>query len=1107
MEAFCYHQAGWVDPSYNSRNSSGLPNLSECAQLTTMVWIPAFFFWILLPVFAAQVWRLRKRKSFKPLPYTNLLLTKFGVTGILFLDALLLFLKYFDDGNELALPSVVYLTYPLVRAITMAGIFFCMRLARQNGWVSSGILFNTWLLHTICAGPELYGWYLRLTSNNSASNAESISIFRFITFLIWFIGVAAQTFLFAFADKRSEEEKLKSESSPELDSSFLNRLFLWWFNPLPMAGAKKDLTIEDLFELNRGSRSEYLVPLWDHYWNPTMKAYKEKKRELLAEGATSTLLSKGTTNGLSKDTSEKKSRVKSRDKAKLPPPSVVYNLFKMFKWELISAAAIKMCADVLQFANPFLLKKLIDFVTDENAKLWQGLCYALLMFFVSELRSFMVNQYFFVMFRAGIKVQTVLTAAVYKKTLRLSSAARRERTVGQIVNLMAIDVERFQMITHQIQLFWSSPFQITLALIFLFNTLGASALPGMVIMMIFVPLSVFSSFFTRGWQMQQMKLKDERSKMINEILNGIKVIKLYAWEMPMMETIEAIRKKELACILKSGLLKGVVDTFNFWSPFLVAICSFATFTLLDPANNLLTPQVAFVSLTLFNQIRSPMAMIGFLINTFIQCLVSNKRLKEYLVAEEISENAIDRTPETGGRLEAISIRDADFTWGSIPEGGSNGSSSAESKASSSVSTIQDVNLEVTRGTLLAVVGKVGAGKSSLLSALLGEMEKLRGYVGIRGQMAYVPQSAWIRNMTLQENIIFGRPYDRKFYKKVIDACALQADLDALPHGDATEIGEKGINLSGGQKARVSLARAVYQNYDIYLLDDPLSAVDSHVGKHIFDQVIGPNGMLRNKTRILVTHGVGFLKEVDQIILLADGQIKESGTFTELLANKGKFSQLIEEVKKESAPDSVSFCEEETKITSRTFDDGDDFEEYDDTAISIMSNGEIDTQAFYERQISTVSAADNTSPVRRTGSELRSRTNTNQSVQSAEDAIRMNKEKLIEKEKVETGRVKKSVYFDYMKSAGMVLSTFYFGLYCFFQALQVGRSIWLSQWSDDNEKLSHNANYTTSTSLGVRLGVYMLFGIGEALAFYFALMAMLFGGLAASRNLHNPLLKI
>uniref|UniRef100_A0A915EWI1 Multidrug resistance-associated protein 1 n=1 Tax=Ditylenchus dipsaci TaxID=166011 RepID=A0A915EWI1_9BILA len=498
-----------------------------------------------------------------------------------------------------------------------------------------------------------------------------------------------------------------------------------------------------------------------------------------------------------------------------------------------------------------------------------------------------------------------------------------------------------------------------------------------------------------------------------------------------------------------------------------------------------------------------MTMIGLLINQTVQALVSNKRLKEFLVAEEISDNAIDRTPETGGSLEAISVRDADFSWGA-------GTLETEptDTDSRSTATIQDIQLEVRRGTLLAVVGKVGSGKSSLLSALLGEMDKLRGYVGVRGQVAYVPQTAWIRNMSLRDNIVFGKPFDRKYYDKVLDVCALTPDLATLPLGDDTEIGEKGINLSGGQKARVSLARAVYQNYDVYLLDDPLSAVDSHVGKHIFEKVIGPNGILRNKTRILVTHGISFLKEADRIVLLENGRITESGTYTELLAHKNKFSELVEEDKGDTSSPKEELADEDPKSPLNYEDD--DFAEYDESAMSIFGAEaaiDIEMPANIERQMSTASDALQASQNDRTRSSVSPRRLTSQTLENtaAKAATdKFNKDKLIQKEHVETGRVKRTVYLDYVTAAGYFLSSVFFLLYCSFQVLQLGRSVWLSKWADDNVESGNQTH--TSTSIGVRLGVYALFGIGEAVSYYIALIALLFGGIAASKNLHSPVLQ-
>merc|ERR1719495_1204653 len=207
-------------------------------------------------------------------------------------------------------------------------------------------------------------------------------------------------------------------------------------------------------------------------------------------------------------------------------------------------------------------------------------------------------------------------------------------------------------------------------------------------------------------------------------------------------------------------------------------------------------------------------------------------------------------------------------------------------------SLKNIDLKIPKGSLCAVVGTVGSGKSSLLSALLGEMERISGRVSVSGRIAYVSQQAWIQNATLKDNILFGSKMQAEKYNKSIDDCALTTDLEILPARDETEIGEKGINLSGGQKQRVAVARAVYADADLYLLDDPLSAVDSHVGKHIFDKVIGPHGCLKNKTRVLVTHGVTFLPQVDNIVVMKKGVISEVGSYRELLAQKGDFAEFL-----------------------------------------------------------------------------------------------------------------------------------------------------------------------------------------------------------------------
>lgn len=233
-----------------------------------------------------------------------------------------------------------------------------------------------------------------------------------------------------------------------------------------------------------------------------------------------------------------------------------------------------------------------------------------------------------------------------------------------------------------------------------------------------------------------------------------------------------------------------------------------------------------------------------------------KLIIPYSCAEEIDPNNVTQNPSEN----SLSITDGTFTWGG------------------ETTTLKNINMKVKKGDLTAVVGSVGCGKTSLISALLGEMEKLNGQVNVDGRIAYVPQQAWIQNATLKDNILFGKAFEKQKYDKVIEACALTQDLAMLPGGDQTEIGEKGINLSGGQKQRVALARAVYSGADIYLLDDPLSAVDSHVGKHIFDNVFGENGLLKDKTRLLVTHAIVYLPKVNEIYVMVNGEITESGSY-------------------------------------------------------------------------------------------------------------------------------------------------------------------------------------------------------------------------------------
>jgi ATP-binding cassette subfamily C (CFTR/MRP) protein 1 len=344
-------------------------------------------------------------------------------------------------------------------------------------------------------------------------------------------------------------------------------------------------------------------------------------------------------------------------------------------------------------------------------------------------------------------------------------------------------------------------------------------------------------------------------------------------------------------------------------------------------------------------------------------IVSIKRLNKFLNSKEI-----DPTNVTNDASEfALSIQDGNFSW------------------DGSEKTLRNINLSVKKGNFTAVVGQVGNGKSSLISALLGEMEKLTGTVNVDGSIAYASQLAWIQNATLQDNILFGKPMNKDFYEKVIHACALTADLAMLPGGDMTEIGEKGINLSGGQKSRVSLARAVYSGAEIYILDDPLSAVDSHVGKHIFDNVLSENGLLKGKTRFLVTHALSNLPKVDEILVIKNGEISESGSYKELLAQKGAFSEFLIQYLQEHPDDVAEIPEDE------------------DLKVLIKRSISVDSQTSGSR-----------SSLRRRGSKI------SQKEEKVEKEENVEGEKLIEAEDVAIGSVGIDVYIRYFKSVGLGL---------------------------------------------------------------------------------------
>jgi len=460
-------------------------------------------------------------------------------------------------------------------------------------------------------------------------------------------------------------------------------------------------------------------------------------------------------------------------------------------------------------------------------------------------------------------------------------------------------------------------------------------------------------------------------------------------------------------------------------------------------------------------------MLPMMIASVIQSSVSIKRINKYMNLHELSEDRDVKKDDTNEN--AVTIEKASFSWSNHITG---------------EPTLKNIDFGIKKKSLTAIVGSVGTGKSSLMSAILGEMEKISGTTSVDGSIGYCAQQAWIQNATLKENILFHNEFDKKRYNKILESCAMKADLETLPAGDATEIGEKGINLSGGQKHRVALARVIYSDVDICLLDDPLSAVDSHVGRHIFDNVIGPDGLLADKTRIVVTNAVNFLSQVDEILVLKDGEIAERGTYQELLDQQGPFSQFLQE--------------------HGTDEDG-------DASDSDATVEELQRQESLEKESS--------SPEKRASLQrLRSRKST-----TGEDVKSPKKtETQYETEKMETGKVKLEVYLYYVKNMGFGLFGACVSMFTLYQICSTGSSIWLSVWSNRAENATNPESVpefeeisTNSTSLNNTsnihdeekwfLTVYGLFGVGQTITVVFAALLLYLSTLTGAKTLHNKML--
>ncbi|KAG7051310.1 ABC transporter transmembrane region [Colletotrichum scovillei] len=916
--------------------------------------------------------------------------------------------------------------------------------------LSLGVIFAIqWLEHARLRNPNgvvLFYWlFLLIAYSVKLRSLISQQLYEtspayFITYTVGF-GLSIAEFLVEWLWPRkvsAYEALIDEEECPIEYATVFSQLTFSWMTPLMRYGYKQYLTEDDLWGLAQKDQTKNTGDAFNKAWEYELKHHKN--------------------------------------------PSLWLAMFRAYGGPYAIAALFKAVNDVTQYLQPQLLKYLIAFIASydtENDEKEQppikGASIALAMFACAVLQTSMIHQYFQLAFVTGMRIKGGLASAIYKKSMKLSNEGRASKSTGDIVNYMAVDAQRLQDLTQFAQQVWSAPFQIIICMVSLYQLVGWSMLAGIGVMIIMMPAHGFIARIMRNLQKEQMKNKDKRSRLINEIINNMKSIKLYAWGAAFMNKLNFVRNDlELKNLRKIGATQAFANFTWSTAPFFVSCSTFAVFVMTQ--DKPLTTEIVFPALALFNLLTFPLAVLPMVITSIVEASVAVGRLTSFLTAEEIQPDAITikPAPEEMGE-ETVIVRNGTFSW-----------NRHEDKEA-----LKDIDFTAYKGELSCVVGRVGAGKSSFLQSILGDLWKIRGQVEVHGTTAYVAQGAWILNATVKENIIFGYRYDPDFYEKTIKACALVDDFAQLPDGDETVVGERGISLSGGQKARVALARAVYARADIYLLDDVLSAVDSHVGRHIIENVLGPRGLLNTKTRILATNAIAVLTEASYITMIRDGEIAERGTYKQLVAMKGMVNDLIKTAGQDSGPSSSANSSGSSSETSTIIE----------AEGSSQEKAELEEAQEQLPEMEPIKTGVSVRNKKRSSSMATLRRASTASFRGprgklTDEEVAGSKSKQT-KEHIEQGKVKWNVYIEYAKNSNIIAVAIYMGALLASQTANIGGSVWLKTWSEQNAK-SH-----TNDHVGYYIGIYFAFGIGSSLLTVIqTLILWIFCSIEASRKLHE-----
>ena len=765
----------------------------------------------------------------------------------------------------------------------------------------------------------------------------------------------------------------------------------------------------------------------------------------------------------------------------------IFFIFNRSIWLLVKnlvlfSGFLSIISNVLQFSGPLVLSQILKFLADPSIPTYMGYVWASILFGCYLIRNYMQQHSMHLINRVSVLVNNAMYGMIFNKIINMSSASKKYANVGRVMNLVNVDCNAIYGFSQMMLFLFSSPFVIVISIILICLEIGVIGLigPGLLIIGMFIQNIIQKKALK--YRKLSLQYTDARSKALSEFFSGIKIIKYYAWENVVNDKIQSIREKEVSLLFKQMVLRGSSDVVSTVVPIAISIGVFGIYA---AQGNELSPAKAYTVLSLFNLLQMPLRMVMMVLMTFANSIASLKRLDHFSKCEErvLDPNYDDPSLAPG----QIIMKNADYSWDTLQsklhdEEGKKILASKKEKSGTptlkkddqqenllTISTsrqeiplsLKQISLTCSPGQFLMIVGQVGSGKSSLLNAVLNEIYKDKGEFRKHGTIAFMPQTAWLMNASIRENIIFGKAVDEHRYKNILQMCELEKDLEVLPGGDQTEVGERGINLSGGQKQRVSLARALYSNSDIYVIDDCLASLDAHVGKQVFTNVLKKE--LKGKTILFVTHALHYVKQAnpsegDRVIVMKAGMIEEQGGWEELMALEGEFKRL--------------------NATSKEKEEEEDEEEIPEELLEEMEFG------YGENKYLT--------PLMPIGRRIEKR----EEVKRKKSSFRV-ENKVIESEqqkkikgeltKVEgkaEGSVPWHIYSTYITSGGTAVTTLTFMCFILAQGIRVVNDWWLGAWSEKSFDLNLGYYVLIYGCLSILSGLMVFFR-----SFFFGRFAM------------------